>query len=582
MDKLSDRTSTNINTSENDLFILYNVNENDANAVHIHLKENNNNLNNNNNNNDEKLDCNCLAQQQGEVYPAQQHQDTMIQSIGNMAQGILLAKSTKNVSNVFDENEKNINNDGVVVNNDVDDGNDVDDDDDEDDEGNDEKSHNNSTDNLSFISEDGNNGIIGDIILLPNNLLSEDELSTNSDDCVYAYRGVDFEPIRVSPEDENDFLEMDFEPDPASEIEQDNILLNYSNNCHNPTSPTIYEHSNMDNNKSIPNLHTENMSSELKSQTKLIAEKLEQSQNNKDKKQENVPINVAGNESNKNKCSDLNIASSSSCDKLNCRIKNEEITNSAIEQNVGDMLSSSNQISEDKENSTNGILLSSISYDTNLKLSTKKYTGTIPKTNRFYLNMRSSRLKTAAFGTSTLVPSNDKCNECPESNRTSAYDLWPDNDNNHTSKRWKITENLITAKISYNNSKQLHNPCVSDFTIKSFQRTSNNTKRSMSFPFEEVLPKTEHNNDTPNCIISDGTKLHSAFSQNYLYSGKNDLPTKIDGSGEHSINDVNKSVTSSSGMASESSVTIFSINCTEDIIVEALVSTSNKNNALYI
>ncbi|XP_059619006.1 uncharacterized protein LOC132263317 [Phlebotomus argentipes] len=59
------------------------------------------------------------------------------------------------------------------------------------------------------------------------NLLSEDEISSNSDDCVYTYRGGHMEtPMRVSQEalvDDTDFLEfleMDFDPEPSSE--QDN------------------------------------------------------------------------------------------------------------------------------------------------------------------------------------------------------------------------------------------------------------------------------------------------------------------------------------------------------------------------
>lgn len=104
----------------------------------------------------------------------------------------------------------------------------------------DDVSDNNSTDNLSFNSDDDDVGdaefmggdLIEDNVFLPNNLISEDdELSTNSDDCVYAYRGVDMDadqfanPPNPNVEDENDFLEMDFEPDPSSELEQDNNVV---------------------------------------------------------------------------------------------------------------------------------------------------------------------------------------------------------------------------------------------------------------------------------------------------------------------------------------------------------------------
>lgn len=80
-------------------------------------------------------------------------------------------------------------------------------------------SDNNSLGNLSYISE---NGLIEEIILLPNNIYSDDE--NGSDDCVYAYRGDLQAPalleFRDQPaDDETDFLEMDFDPEPSSELE---------------------------------------------------------------------------------------------------------------------------------------------------------------------------------------------------------------------------------------------------------------------------------------------------------------------------------------------------------------------------
>lgn len=86
------------------------------------------------------------------------------------------------------------------------------------------------TQNNSGLSENGE--LVEEIILLPNNFISDDELSSNSDDCVYAYRGghinnveanlVNLEPINLvddGQEEETDFLEMDFDPEPNSEIE---------------------------------------------------------------------------------------------------------------------------------------------------------------------------------------------------------------------------------------------------------------------------------------------------------------------------------------------------------------------------
>lgn len=72
-----------------------------------------------------------------------------------------------------------------------------------------------SADNLSFIYDID---IIDDIILLPDNIISEDEIS-NPDECIYAYRGAEPDPIVNTEDDETDFLEMDFDPEPNSEAE---------------------------------------------------------------------------------------------------------------------------------------------------------------------------------------------------------------------------------------------------------------------------------------------------------------------------------------------------------------------------
>ncbi|XP_055906632.1 uncharacterized protein LOC129941890 [Eupeodes corollae] len=80
---------------------------------------------------------------------------------------------------------------------------------------------NNSTDNLSYNSD---NYYVDELIVLQNTL-SDEEVSLNSDDCIYAYRGgaefdIALEPARNNnAEDETDFLEMDFDPDPSSEVD---------------------------------------------------------------------------------------------------------------------------------------------------------------------------------------------------------------------------------------------------------------------------------------------------------------------------------------------------------------------------
>ncbi|XP_055857175.1 uncharacterized protein LOC129920045 [Episyrphus balteatus] len=80
---------------------------------------------------------------------------------------------------------------------------------------------NNSTDNLSYNSD---NYYVDELIVLQTTL-SDEEVSLNSDDCIYAYRGgaefdIALEPARNNNvEDETDFLEMDFDPDPSSEVD---------------------------------------------------------------------------------------------------------------------------------------------------------------------------------------------------------------------------------------------------------------------------------------------------------------------------------------------------------------------------
>ncbi|XP_064554031.1 uncharacterized protein LOC135439261 [Drosophila montana] len=96
-------------------------------------------------------------------------------------------------------------------------------------------SMNNSTENLSYASD---NYYADDLILLDDDEddVEAEEISLNSDDCVYAYRGdaADFDMAALDAstgrggrnlefglvrDDETDFLEMDFEPDPSSELE---------------------------------------------------------------------------------------------------------------------------------------------------------------------------------------------------------------------------------------------------------------------------------------------------------------------------------------------------------------------------
>lgn len=107
---------------------------------------------------------------------------------------------------------------------------------DEDDGFSNRTSLNNSTENLSYTSDN----FYGDEVLLlgdEGGAGDAEELSLNSDDCIYAYRGegadFDLSTQRLTDrnrgfsgansnngaDEETDFLEMDFEPDPSSELE---------------------------------------------------------------------------------------------------------------------------------------------------------------------------------------------------------------------------------------------------------------------------------------------------------------------------------------------------------------------------
>lgn len=100
--------------------------------------------------------------------------------------------------------------------------------------------------NIAELAKTIGNTFRGQFIVLPNHLVTfdqvpaDDEVSSNSEDCVYAYRGDHQEPIAVDgdllgggagdeagagiangdiEDDETDFLEMDFDPEPNSEQE---------------------------------------------------------------------------------------------------------------------------------------------------------------------------------------------------------------------------------------------------------------------------------------------------------------------------------------------------------------------------
>lgn len=76
---------------------------------------------------------------------------------------------------------------------------------------------------ISFHNEQ----LIQEIIMLPNQNVSDDD-AASSDNCIYAYRGRGNDspepPPPVNNDDETDFLEMDFDPEPNSELENLNEI----------------------------------------------------------------------------------------------------------------------------------------------------------------------------------------------------------------------------------------------------------------------------------------------------------------------------------------------------------------------
>lgn len=83
---------------------------------------------------------------------------------------------------------------------------------------------NSQSDDISLQSFNSEIELIEEIILLPNSIYSDDDNTSNDNDCIYAYRGVNnsnnnLNNNPVCQDDETDFLEMDFDPEPSSEQE---------------------------------------------------------------------------------------------------------------------------------------------------------------------------------------------------------------------------------------------------------------------------------------------------------------------------------------------------------------------------
>lgn len=435
------------------------------------------------------------------------------------------------------------------------------------------ESDSNSTDNLSFISEEiVDNGIINEIILLPNNLISEDELSTNSDDCVYAYRGADFDPVPENTEDENDFLEMDFEPDPASEIEQENNVLAISER----NVPPLVERS--------PNALRDNDEHELSQQRKIVeSSKITCEQNNDWKKQTDTLLNINWKDdggkgvtngmdttSRSNKLESNPIAARKNTCSKNIAMENVEKSGASY-----------------PTASTSTFAPEECYYDQTISLSSKRYTGTIPKTSRSSSIIRPNR---TARNSSVSKPSNDNQTnngtDCTEDNHNTS-NLWASR-NRDACKRWKINEDendCVTASVSFRepNPSIVFGPSCSN---REEYRTEANCMPSTSFAAEQRPIRTQEgrscgNNSNSNDIFSVHSHKLSDRNRTASESGEMCMNHTTDTTDYQQLNDGIFSTNEDYDTSFvHDTVTIYSIDCTIDIIIKALVSTYQKFTVL--
>lgn len=395
------------------------------------------------------------------------------------------------------------------------------------------RSENNSTGNLSFLSDDGNHGIIGDIILMSEKDICERGMQSeddSSDDCVYAYRGVDYEPIEVKPEDENDFLEMDFEPDPASEFEQEN-LGQMNNGSIEIGEAAVFDHSN-----STVEIH-ENVASALAMENGLLpVEHLADSNGLANGR------NALVKES--NGVVDANTEPAQATSELENK-KNNAQANSPNESPNGPTITAGAQIQS------------------------KRYTGTIPKT-RTQTSLRSFRSKTVNVPaiTSKSISSNeaDWTNRSRSSN--GAFNSW--SEQSRTNKRWKIADDLrddifvFPSTSSGFRGNGMPNEYSNQFP-PAIKATSN-AKRSMSFSFEQIDRRGGKCNDTNASSASNHPALHTSQSQNHLFSRKKNADRSPIKPTDFAAKVVDEKA---------ASAVISSQNCSEHEICDALVSGSS-------
>lgn len=321
----------------------------------------------------------------------------------------------------------------------------------------DEASDDSSGDNLSFVGDD----IVENVILLPGNFLSDDE-STNSDDVVYAYRGAGFDPDPLNDDEnadeETDYLEMDFEPDPASEIE-----------------PEV--------NEAIEPSHLATVGPSFKAPKSYNAVPAQANDTESDMERTGVhknwlaPVEVLMNGIYKEP-RNLDDTSPSTAHPSLSGKSSEEASMHAKNNNkleaTTDPQNESNKslaIKGDETQSANNA--QPVYYDNTVSLSNKKYTGTIPKISK--LHMKSSRSRTS---TGDLTAN---------ANGTSRHehaltDAW-----HQTNERWKSSERDKTvSSIHCDSLTDLTDSVINVAEYSYAKSTAMPTTRSMSFPNEHL------------------------------------------------------------------------------------------------
>lgn len=323
-------------------------------------------------------------------------------------------------------------------------------------------SDNNSTDNISFVSED----IVENIIVLPNNFLSEDDESTNSDDVVYAYRGADIGDRlngignggdNLNADDETDFLEMDFEPDPASEIEAPeriepmlplpplNCITTAPLSGFNVSAKTLAKQSDVtvpDRNMERTGVHKSWLAPiDVRHANGIYAT------NENHAGRHFVNIHTAtNNNNNKSDVDGVNAAASQVTVAGATAAANsiEHESNKSLE--IKKMMSNSLLAAAAVAQKNDDLNLSSPYYDNTVSLSTKKYTGTIPKTinnSKLQLLVRPTKTRAAdCNGARGESQGTTSCSTPPPLPLVGLLDL-RSTSSNQANKRWKITDRTV-------------------------------------------------------------------------------------------------------------------------------------------